>query len=159
MVYFGLPVLHLLLNVVISLHDARHQENALCQYVCCIWHVHSRALVKYLLYSDNNPSLKRNTDLTGKKCCKTPQWAWLWRTTGRAGSAVSWLGGFMVARGRPPRQTRECEPRPDSCCWLNGLVSRPGSLPQSPRQLKLSKATKLATRLEGGGRWRCWHSH
>lgn len=65
----------------------------------------------------------------------------------------------MVARGRPPRQTRECEPRPDSCCWLNGLVSRPGSLQQSPRQLKLSKATKLATRLEGGGRWRCWHWH
>lgn len=56
MVYFGLPVLHLLLNVVILLHDARNQENALCQYVCCIWHVHSRALVKYLLYSDNNPS-------------------------------------------------------------------------------------------------------
>lgn len=36
MVYFGLPVLHLLLNVVILLHDARNQENALCQYVCCI---------------------------------------------------------------------------------------------------------------------------
>lgn len=76
-----------------------------------------------------------------------------------AGSGVSWLGGFTVARGRPLRQTRECEPRPESCSWLNGLVSRPGSLPQSPRQVKLSKATKLATRLEGGARGRCWHWH
>lgn len=89
----------------------------------------------------------KNTGLIGGKMLlhTEPDWK-IW-----AQEVVFFLmGGFMVAQGRAPRQKRECESRPDSCSWLYGLMSRPGSAPQSPWQTEIVKSNKTRDLSPGG---------